>query len=206
MTDCGTPMMGLHEDGSMRKRFWFPRSGLGRKLFASYILTTFLPLVLINAVSLFQLTADIRRAREDRITAELRSLQETVSLVLYDLYYGLESLAGEPRLHDFLEEPHTGVIPFYHAFHGTVRPIFSRFLTFSRAANSISLLTTNDESHPIRTIALSHRRDLWRRSIGSPMASGQTIVLRERLLPGPAGGNALQPVFVSARSSRLSAQ
>ncbi len=188
-------MMGHQEGGSMRERSWFPRSGIGRKLFASYILTTFLPLLLINAISLFQLSADIRRAREEQITAELRSLQETVSLVLYDLYYGLESLAGEPRLHDFLEGPHAGVIPFYHAFHDSVRPIFSRFLAFSRAASNISLLTTNNEvTRFARSLSLTEA--IIGDDLSDLKSSGQTIVLRKQLLPGATGGDALQPVFV----------
>ncbi|MFW6212828.1 MAG: sensor histidine kinase [Spirochaetota bacterium] len=179
----------------MSKDSWFPKSGLGRKLFASYILTTFVPLILINSVSLAQLSGDIRRAREEQITVELRSLQETVSLVLYDLYYGLEALAGEPRLHDFLEDSHGGVVPFYHVFHDTVRPIFARFLTFSRAADSIALLTTNSEiTQFAQSLSLSYL------VMGDDLVDleemGQTIVLRDHLPLTKTQGLPPQPVFI----------
>jgi two-component system sensor histidine kinase YesM len=179
----------------MSKGSWFPKSGFGRKLFASYILTTFLPLLLINVISLVQLSADIRGAREEQITAELRSLQETVSLVLYDLYYGLESLAGEPKLHDFLEASHAGVIPFYHAFHDNVRPIFSRFLAFSRAASSISLMTTNAEIIQFAQ-SLSLTESIMGDELADLQTTGQTIVLRDRLPLAPPGANMPQPVFI----------
>ncbi|MFW5685932.1 MAG: sensor histidine kinase [Spirochaetota bacterium] len=179
----------------MNHRSWFPKSGLGRKLFASYMLTTFLPLLAINAVSLVQLSADIRRAREEQITAELRSLQESVSLVLYDLYYGLESLAGEPQLHDFLETSHVGVIPFYHDFHDNVRPIFSRFLTFSRAASRISLLTTNEQIIRFAR-SLSLNDAIMGDDLSDLQATGQVIILRDRLPLAPPTASASLPVFI----------
>ncbi len=179
----------------MSNRSWLPKWGLGRKLFASYMLTTFLPLLLINAVALIQLSVDIRTAREEQIATDLRSLQETISLVLYDLHYGLESLAGDPQLHDFLETPHDGVIPFYHAFHDNVRPIFSRYLTFSRAANSIFLLTTSTEITRFAQ-SLSLTQTIVDDDLADLQATGQLVVLRDRLPLTRAAAGPPQPVFI----------
>jgi two-component system, sensor histidine kinase YesM len=127
----------------MRKGYLFPKTGLGRKIFLSYVLTTFLPLVLINVFFFTQLSADLKRAREERVKQELSGLQEAVTLTLNDFHFAVEALSIDTRILDFLSKHHQNIISFYHNFHESIRPIFSRFIAFNRASESVTLLSTN---------------------------------------------------------------
>ncbi|MFP4383449.1 MAG: sensor histidine kinase [Spirochaetia bacterium] len=127
----------------MHRGYLFPKAGLGKKIFISYVLTTFLPLVLINVFFVAQLSTDLKRAREERVKHEVSGLQEAIYLTLNDFHFAVEALSTDTRILDFLSERHQNIISFYHNFHESIRPIFSRFIAFNRASENVTLLSTN---------------------------------------------------------------
>lgn len=117
---------------------------IGKSIFFSYLLTTFLPLLLINTYLIFHFSEDWKTMREEQISLELNAHRETLFMGINKMYNTMDILSSDLRIIDFLQFDGTLHKDFFLSYHEQTQGILSRFVVYNPMFSHVYLFT----SHP----------------------------------------------------------